>query len=84
MNWDGMYSETPDPNNKDHYYKFDPINATDNKGLDKIAEKLELIYTTLDWPFTTPSLDVSLYQSGKKLLEFSGSTGMGFWEPVKF
>ena len=84
MNWDGMYSETPNPNNKDHYYKFDPINATDNKGLDKIAEKLELIYTTLDWPFTTPSLDVSLYQSGKKLLEFSGSTGMGFWEPVKF
>ena len=32
MNWEGMYSETPDPNNKDHYYKFDPINATDNKG----------------------------------------------------
>ena len=59
-----MYSETADPNNKDHYYKFDPINATDNKGLDKIAAKLELIYTSLDWPFQTPSLEVSLYQSG--------------------
>ena len=51
MNWHGMDSETPSPFNKDHYYKFDPVNATDNKGLDGIAEKLELIYTTVDWPF---------------------------------
>ena len=70
MNWEGMYSETADPNNKDHYYKFDPINATDNKGLDKIAAKLELIYTSLDWPFQTPSLEVSLYQSGIWKIEF--------------
>jgi len=65
MNWEGMYSETPNPNKKADQYKFDPVNATDNKGLDRIAEKLELIYTSLDWPFQDPSLDVSLYQSGK-------------------
>ena len=34
MNWSGMDSETPNPNDASHYYKFDPLNATDNKGLD--------------------------------------------------
>ena len=34
MNWSGMNSETPNPNDASHYYKFDPLNATDNKGLD--------------------------------------------------
>ena len=67
MNWEGMDSETPNPNNETHLYKFNPINATDNKGLDRIAEKLELIYTSLDWPFQSPSLDVSLYQSGIRI-----------------
>ena len=32
--------------------------------MDQIAEKLELIYTTLDWPFQNASLEVSLRQSG--------------------
>ena len=79
MNWDGMYSLTPDPNNEAHKYQFDPINATDNKGLDMIAEKLELIYTTLDWPLVTPSLEVSLYQSGKSradLWQFAGMVAL--------
>merc|ERR1712226_1088145 len=65
MNWSGMESETPNPNDASHYYKFEPLNATDNKGLDGAAIALEKIYTTLDWPFQTPSLEVSLYQSGK-------------------
>ena len=54
----------PNPNGDD-MYNFEPFNETDNNGLDQIAEKLELIYTTIDWPFLTPSLDVSLRQSGK-------------------
>ena len=75
INWHGMDSETPSPFKKDHYYKFEPVNATDNKGLDGIAEKLELIYTTVDWPFKALSLNVSLRQSGKSradLWQFAG------------
>ena len=30
-----------------------------------MAEFLELIYTTVDWPLKEPSLNVSLWQSGK-------------------
>ena len=30
-----------------------------------MAEFLELIYTTVDWPLKEPSLNVSLRQSGK-------------------
>ena len=65
LNWGGMDSETPNPNDEAHKYKFDPINATDNKGLDGAAKFLEVIYTTLDWPLVTPSLTASLHQSGK-------------------
>ena len=79
MNWHGMGSETPSPFNKDHYYAFDPVNATDNKGLDGISEKLELIYTTVDWPFKEASLNVSLRQSGKSradLWQFAGMVAL--------
>ena len=65
LNWAHMYSETPNPNDKDHRYKFSPPNATDNKGLAGAAFYLEKIYTTLDWPFQEKSLQVSLHQSGK-------------------
>ena len=79
-----MYNEIPSANKKgqnggpDHRYKFDPINATNNQILDSAAEHLELIYKTIDWPFTTPvnpKLKVSLYQSGKSradLWQFAG------------
>ena len=30
-----------------------------------VAEKLELIYTTIDWPFKEAGQEVSLFQSGK-------------------
>ena len=75
LNWHGMYAETPNPNSEDDKYRFESVNATDNKGLDGVAEKLEIIYTTIDWPFKTASLDVSLRQSGKSradLWQFAG------------
>ena len=65
LNWSHMYSETPGVFNDAHKYKFTPPNATDNKGLDGAAMALEKIYTTLDWPFQSKSLEVSLHQSGK-------------------
>ena len=80
-----MYNEIPSANKKgqnantpDHRYKFNPINATNNQILDSAAEHLELVYKTIDWPFTTPvnpKLKVSLYQSGKSradLWQFAG------------
>ena len=33
--------------------------------MDGVAKKLEIIYTTIDWPFKEAELEVSLYQSGK-------------------
>ena len=65
MNYDGMFDETPDNTKKDRYYTYPTVNATNNKGLDGVAKKLELIYTTIDWPFKEAELEVSLYQSGK-------------------
>jgi len=75
LNWNHMDSEIPNPNDVNHWYVFNPPNATDNRGLDGAAIALELIYTTLDWPFQNPSLDVSLRQSGKSradLWQFAG------------
>ena len=37
---------------------------TSNHGLLGLANALERIYTTVDWPFKEPSLSVSLQQSG--------------------
>merc|ERR1719468_814099 len=65
LNWHGVGTLMPNPNGDDDAYAFAPFNETDNNGLDQIAEKLELIYTTIDWPFQAPSLEVSLHQSGK-------------------
>ena len=36
---------------RENFYTFDPVNETDNNGLQLLVEKLELIYTTVDWPF---------------------------------
>ena len=40
-------------------------NRTDNNNLDAIAEVLEKIYTTVDWPLRQASLTASLHQQGK-------------------
>ena len=79
LNWHGVGEATPmvfaSDGGMGDTYTFDPVNATDNNGLGQIAEKLELIYTTIDWPFQVASLDVSLRQSGKSradLWEFAG------------
>merc|ERR1712008_595979 len=65
LNWNHMGAETPNPNDSKDKYRFDPVNETDNQGLDQIVAKLELIYTSVDWPFQAPSLEVSLHQTGK-------------------
>ena len=65
LNAGGFLDPTPNENDHDQFYTHTPINATNNKGLDKIAERLELIYTTIDWPFIEASQEVSLFQSGK-------------------
>ena len=54
MNWKGVGATTPNPNIAEDEYAFDPVNATDNNGLQTLVEKLELIYTTIDWPFKVP------------------------------
>ena len=65
INFKGVGVKGPDPNNKDDYYRFEPLNKSDNNNMDQIVEKLELIYTTIDWPFVNASLNASLKQSGK-------------------
>merc|ERR1719320_1165968 len=64
--WSNMHHEGPNANGpKEDHYKFDPVYETDNNGMDQITAKLELIYSTIDWPFVNSSLEVSLQQSGK-------------------
>ena len=75
INWSGMGAAIPDPNDENEFYKYDPVNSTDNNGLGSIVEKLELIYTTVDWPFKEASLTASLQQLGKSradLWQFAG------------
>ena len=80
----GVGHAGPSPHNKDDYYKTKPINETDNNGMDQvilikinqwddnnnfqITMKLELIYTTVDWPFKNASMNASLFQLGKHSL----------------
>jgi len=65
LNWSGVGKSGPSPHDKNDYYKYEPINETDNNGMDQIAANLELIYTTIDWPFQNISLEISLHQAGK-------------------
>jgi len=76
LNWAHMDAETINWAKSSHYYKFTPPNATDNKGLDLAALALEKVYTTLDWPFQSPSLTVSLHQSGKSRADLWQLAGM--------
>ena len=64
LNWKGMNA----PVRKvftNEFYKWKPINKTDNHLLGKTAGHLETIYKSINWPYVKPSLEVSLYQSGK-------------------
>ena len=75
LNWQGVGAALPDPNVGDLFYTFDPVNQTDNNGLTDIVEQLEVIYTTVDWPFKEASLTGSLQQLGKSradLWQFAG------------
>ena len=51
LNWAGVGNPIPSPFRTEDFYAFTPPNNTDNNGLGDIVEKLELIYTTIDWPF---------------------------------
>ena len=46
-------------------FTWKPVKKTNNQFLDRVVENLEKIYINIDWPYTNPSLEVSLYQSGK-------------------
>lgn len=65
INFKGVGVKGPDPNNKNDYYRFKPLDKSDNNNMDQIVAKLELIYTTIDWPFVNPSLNASLRQAGR-------------------
>ena len=60
-----MYNQKPSNTDHSKFYTWPVVNATNNKGLDKVVEKLELIYKSIDWPFKDPVQEVSLFQSGK-------------------
>ena len=75
LNWRGVGAETPSIFDHSDNYKYDPVNQTDNNGLEDVVEQLELIYTTIDWPLRQASLTGSLQQLGKSradLWQFAG------------
>ena len=80
LNWAGVGAPHPRVNKGStggpDLYNFDPMNATDNNGLQGVAEKLELIYTNIDWPFKEASLEVSLWQSGKSRADLWALAGL--------
>ena len=47
INFKGVGVKGPDPNNKDDYYRFTPLDKSDNNNMDQIVEKLELIRVSL-------------------------------------
>ena len=51
LNWAGVGNPAPSPFKEEDFYAFPPVNNTDNNGLADIVAVLELIYTTIDWPF---------------------------------
>merc|ERR1711892_50472 len=66
MDWKNMNKIGPSANGpKEEQYTYEPVIETDNNGMDQITAKLELIYSTIDWPFQNSSLEISLQQSGK-------------------
>ena len=66
LNWHGVVTRMPHPNKgTEDMYRIDPINATNNNGLEQMVEKLQLIYKSIDKSFIEPRLSVSLYESGK-------------------
>ena len=60
-----MYDPIPSVFSKTGHYTWKPVKKTNNQFLDRVVENLEKIYKNIDWPYINPSLEVSLYQSGK-------------------
>ena len=67
LNWEGMYDPVPNVFKKglEKAFTWKPVKKTNNQFLDRVVENLEKIYKNIDWPYINPSLEVSLYQSGK-------------------
>ena len=65
LNWEGMDDPFPSVFSQTGHYSWKPVLKTNNQFLDRVVENLEKIYKNIDWPYTNPSLEVSLYQSGK-------------------
>jgi len=65
LNWEGMDDPFPSVFSQTGHYTWKPVLKTNNQFLDRVVENLEKIYKNIDWPYTNPSLEVSLYQSGK-------------------
>ena len=60
-----MYDPFPSVFSKTGHFTWKPVKKTNNQFLDRVVENLEKIYKNIDWPYVNPSLEVSLYQSGK-------------------
>ena len=58
------------------HYTWKPVLKTNNQFLDGVVENLEKIYKNIDWPYVNPSLEVSLYQSGKSRADFWQFAGL--------
>jgi len=76
LNWKGVGAEVPNPNKKSDFYKYDPVNVTDNQGLQDTVIALEKIYTTIDWPYKQAQMTASLQQSGKSRADFWQFAGL--------
>ena len=51
LDWRGVGARLPHIFDEEDWYTFEPVNTTDNNGLEETVAALELIYTTIDWPF---------------------------------
>ena len=58
------------------HFSWKPVLKTNNQFLDRVVENLEKIYKNIDWPYVNPSLEVSLYQSGKSRADFWQFAGL--------
>jgi len=76
LDWRGVGARLPHIFDEEDWYTFEPVNTTDNNGLEETVAALELIYTTIDWPFKEPRMTASLKQLGKSRADFWQFAGL--------
>ena len=76
LNWKNINYEYKDI--FDHQYKYyaPQVNEGDNVGMARLVGFLEVLYTTIDFPSSAPSLKVSLKDSGKSRADLWAFAGM--------